>query len=301
MTQEVITHDSFLRSLKPLTIEECVDYYFYRRVAHFLIPVFLRLKMTPNQVTTLSMLTGVLASWFVLHQSFFWAGTLAMVAIFFDCCDGQLARLTGQSHPFGRAIDGFFDLVWVTCFWLAIFFSGFLQNEGFATILTLMIPSALSMIVHCWRFDGVKIKYLERAQSGFSEKDVDFPETLELMKKSWRQRDLISVFWTLLMAFQMYFFVRGKEKKKREEFSQKEQQDAEKTLGPVIKSWTWLGEGHHNTLVILGVFLAPISPYFLIFAFMTILVPMNLWWWVCEWRWRKAYRSLLTMHVKLEK
>lgn len=292
MTQESTTEGSFIRSLKPLMIEEFVDYYFYRRVAHRLVPFFLRLKMTPNQVTTLSMLTGVLASWFVLNQSFIWAGVLAIVAIFFDCCDGQLARLTGQSHPFGRAIDGFFDLVWVSCFWLAIFFSGFLQNEGFENILILMVPSALSMIVHCWRFDGVKIKYLERAQPNFSEKDVDFPETLELMKKAWHQKDLISVFWTLIMAFQMYFFVRGKEQKKHEEFSLNQRQEAEKNLGPIIKSWTWLGEGHHNTLVILGVFLAPISPYFLVFAFMTILFPMNFWWLLSEWRWWKAYSRL---------
>lgn len=283
---------SFQKSLKPMAIEEFLDYYFYRRVAFQLLPFLQRLKLTPNQVTTLSMLFGLVASFLVYHQYFFLACLWAVFAIFLDCSDGQLARLTGQTSPYGRVLDGVCDMVWVTAFWLAVYFSGYFQELGFANIFWLMLPSSISMIVHCWRFDGVKVQYLEVCGETFSDQDIDVYESLQKGKAAFKKRNFFEAFLMASSAFQGYFFGRGNKKKKQCQRTSEEATLIRSQLEPVLDHWSWLGEGHHNTLVILGVFLAAWTPYGLIGAFWAVFLPMNFWWLYCEWQWFQAIKRV---------
>src|SRR5699024_10779056 len=78
----------------------------------FLARWFARRGWTPNAVTLLSMLTGlVAAALFATGQR--WgliAGAVALqLAFTFDCVDGQLARYTRQFSPFGAWLDAVFD------------------------------------------------------------------------------------------------------------------------------------------------------------------------------------------------
>lgn len=286
------TVDTFHESLKPLAVEEFLDYYFYRRVAHRMVPVLARLGLTPNQVTTLSLGFGLAAAYGVWTRHFLAATLLAVIAIFFDCCDGQLARLTKTANPIGRAMDGTFDMIWVTCLWLAIFFSRFLQDAGYPRILLLMIPSSLSMILHCWRFDAIKLKTLECAGEPFSEGDLDFDQSLAVFKNAVKSFNPITSLIAFCMVFQMYFFVRGKDKKRVYQHSPASQARVKALFDPVLDRCSWIGEGHHNTLVLLGLLLAPLTPVGLIGAFWFILVPMNLWWLKCEFDFARAMREV---------
>ncbi|MBF0104504.1 MAG: CDP-alcohol phosphatidyltransferase family protein [Deltaproteobacteria bacterium] len=278
------------KSMKPMAIEELLDYYFYRRVAHLMVPYLIRLKITPNQITTLSLVFGLVAAFFVYHSYFIYGAFLFLAAVFFDCCDGQVARLTHTSSVFGRTLDGFFDFIWITAFWIAIYFSGYFQSHDI-NILALMITSAVSMILHCWRFDGVKVLYLEHSSAVYGEGDLDCAEAWGLCKQEARRFNFFTAFLAILLAFQMYFFGRGKEKKGSKTLPAEARQAFIKKAEPVINLYSYLGEGHHNTLVIMGLFLAPFTPYLLIAAFWIILIPMNLWWFYCEWRWRRAVKG----------
>lgn len=286
------TRAAFARSLKPMPIEEFFDYYFYRRIAHRLIPVLARLKLSPNQVTGLSLIFGLAASFAVLNRFFSAAAVLAVTAVVFDCCDGQLARLTGQTSPLGRVLDGVFDLTWVTCFWFGIFFSGALQNDGFPRILSLMIPSSLSMIVHCWRFDGIKLKAAELYGEGNRDNDVDADESWRVWTGHLRRLNLLMAVLIFCQWFQVYFFVRGNRKKTSLKPDAVSAARIKGALDPVLDDCSWIGEGHHNTLVILGVLLMPLSPWGLVTAFWIILVPMNVWWLKCEFEFVRAVKSV---------
>lgn len=286
------SQEAFAKSLKPLPIEEFFDYYFYRRLAHRLVPILARLGLSPNQVTSLSLCCGLSASWAVLNRHFAAGALMAVFAIVFDCCDGQLARLTGKSSPFGRALDGVFDMIWVACFWFAIFFSGALQDSGFPGILSLMIPASLSMFAHCWRFDGIKLKASELSGEGDREGDVDADESWRALKGHLRRFNLPMALLIFCQWFQMYFFVRGNRKKALSRPDARTALRVKAALDPILDDCSWIGEGHHNTLVLLGVLFLPFTPWVSVAAFWVILVPMNLWWLRCEFKFARAVKEI---------
>ncbi|MCP5464976.1 MAG: CDP-alcohol phosphatidyltransferase family protein [Deltaproteobacteria bacterium] len=293
-------NDDLHRSLKPLPVEEWLDYYFYRRVAHRLVPTLIKFKISPNQITTLSLLFGLLSAWLVYKHHFIAAGFVAIFAIILDCCDGQVARLTGQTSPFGRAMDGLFDAAWITAYWVALHKSHYFQSQGLF-VFWLMFFSSISMVLHCWRFDARKLRYFELTGKEENEQDLDAMQAWALFKTSLKKFNLPAAFLALAMTFQMYFFVRGSEEKKTVILSDQEKKRAHALLDPIIHAWSYLGEGHHNTLVILGTFMAPWSPYGLLVAFLTILIPFNLWMFRTEWQWHKAVRLLKNEIDSIEK
>lgn len=290
-----VAKSNFEKSLKPLAIEEFLDYYFYRRLAQQLVPYLIKFGISPNQITSLSLAFGLVASWFLYHQLFVSSVLFALIAIVFDCCDGQVARLTGQTSPLGRVMDGFYDLVWLSAFWVALLLSGYFQQNGLNWIFPLMVVSSASNIIHCWRFDGVKIKYLEMIDPSKSEGDLDVSTAFELAKSELKKFNIFAVLLCLILMFQMYFFVRGKHDKKQFNMSSKQISDCRKSLEPIINQWSYLGEGHHNSILLLGVLIAVFSPWGLVGAFISMAVPMNIWWLTCEVRWAKNYHACLKM------
>ena len=75
-----------------------------RRVARSLA----RTPMTPNQVTTVGLLSGLAAALMYAQGEEAlanWAAVLFMLAVFIDHVDGELARMTGTTSRFGHYYD----------------------------------------------------------------------------------------------------------------------------------------------------------------------------------------------------
>jgi len=97
---------------KSRDVEEIVDIYLYRPWGYALALLARRLKMTPNQVTVVGMVVGVLAGHFFFYDDvwlnllgvFLWAFGQAL-----DGADGQLARMTDTRSQLGRMLDGLSD------------------------------------------------------------------------------------------------------------------------------------------------------------------------------------------------
>jgi len=280
---------SFTKSTKPKAVEEFLDFYFYRRVAMWFVPLFYKLKMTPNGVTWLSLVSGIFAAFLVYHAYPIAGFFVFLFSIFFDCADGQLARLTGKSSPTGRILDGISDLLCVIALWCAIYFGNYFEVEMRLQAFWGMGFAGISMILHCWRYDNVKIRSLELVEANYKETDLDVAEALALAKKEWQALHIFEAFLALTIAWQMYFFVRGKEQKKTIALTDGERRDIAEILEPHMRHWSWLGVGHHNTLVLLGLLFVPITTWGLWFAFFMIAVPMNLWFLIGEVRFNKAY------------
>lgn len=96
-------------------IEEASNRLFIHRLSMALIPFFIRTRITPNMVSCLGALCGLIAAFFYYNYE----STAACVCGFafmigwhvFDGADGQLARQTGQCSPIGFVIDGVCDYV----------------------------------------------------------------------------------------------------------------------------------------------------------------------------------------------
>jgi hypothetical protein len=101
-------------SLKLPATEEPVDLFFYRPVGFVVAKSVLPFPVTPNQITSASMLLGVTAGvLYAFGQAplTFTAGLLFLAANILDCADGQLARMKTFNSGLGRIIDGFADYV----------------------------------------------------------------------------------------------------------------------------------------------------------------------------------------------
>ena len=71
--------------------------------------VFIRLRITPNQISFLALIAGGVCAWlFFLHE--FLLGSLALlVSAIFDLIDGSVARKTGAHTNFGAVFDWIVD------------------------------------------------------------------------------------------------------------------------------------------------------------------------------------------------
>jgi phosphatidylglycerophosphate synthase len=85
-----------------------------RRLSRPLTRLLLRLPLTPNQVTVLSFLTGLLAAWSFAGGSYsagLFGALLFQLAAVLDCCDGEVARVKFAESSFGDALDITLDAI----------------------------------------------------------------------------------------------------------------------------------------------------------------------------------------------
>lgn len=99
--------------LRNQDIEEATNRLVIHRVSMALIPLFIKMRVTPNFVSCMGALSGLAAAWFYFHFENPVACALGLFCMVgwhvFDGADGQLARLTGQTSPLGFVIDGVCD------------------------------------------------------------------------------------------------------------------------------------------------------------------------------------------------
>lgn len=118
-------------TIKSQDTEEWIDIVFTRPIGYLWALFFRRLGVHPNVVTVLSMVLGAAAGvcfffspatsehWFLINV----AGVLLLMwANFYDSCDGQLARMTGQKTRLGRILDGAAGDIWYISIYFALLF-----------------------------------------------------------------------------------------------------------------------------------------------------------------------------------
>ncbi|MDA1090843.1 MAG: CDP-alcohol phosphatidyltransferase family protein [Proteobacteria bacterium] len=103
-----------------------------RHISARLTPLLYRSPLSANHVTFISMLLGLGAAWSVglgSHGMDVLGGVLLVACYVLDNCDGEIARLKGQSSEFGRRFDNFVDWVVHTAFFAALGW-GVTQTSG---------------------------------------------------------------------------------------------------------------------------------------------------------------------------
>lgn len=110
-------------SFKSDDTEEWLDVYFTRPIGLAFALMWIKIGVTPNFVTILSMFLGAGAGYCFTHTDLWWnigGVVLLMLANFCDSTDGQMARLTNHKTLIGRMLDGFASDVWFFFCYLAI-------------------------------------------------------------------------------------------------------------------------------------------------------------------------------------
>jgi phosphatidylserine synthase len=93
---------------------------FYKKYIDLLNPHFKDAGMTPNMITTLSFLFGILTCYLYYNSYYVFAGLSYIVSYFFDVMDGYFARKYNMGSVFGSYYDVISD--WLITITLSIMF-----------------------------------------------------------------------------------------------------------------------------------------------------------------------------------
>ena len=104
----------YKNSLKSNLSDELINIYLLRPVAGLIVRVLYPTPVTPNQVTIVSTVAGIVAAGFYLKNEAFFtaaAGLFVTLKDVLDSADGQLARAKQQYTRIGRFLDSIGDFV----------------------------------------------------------------------------------------------------------------------------------------------------------------------------------------------
>ena len=119
-----------------------VDRYVNRKCSGILTPFFIKLGISPNAITIISMLIGLGgAACFAVgsYKLGIIGALLFQLSVIVDCCDGEVARLTFTESPFGQELDIIADNVVHMAIFAGIAWGGYLQGPWQHSLLPLVL------------------------------------------------------------------------------------------------------------------------------------------------------------------
>lgn len=91
-----------------------IDRYIIRKISGFISGYLIKTPVTPNQVTIISLILGIISGVFFSlgeHTYTITAGLLYFLSTVLDQCDGEVARLKQMETEFGRKLDILVDAI----------------------------------------------------------------------------------------------------------------------------------------------------------------------------------------------
>jgi phosphatidylglycerophosphate synthase len=176
---------TLLRSLKG-ELEGFVDRYFNRKLSASFTRLFLRMGLSANAVTALSIVTGLAAA-VSFSLGNYAAGVIGallfQLSSVIDCCDGEVARVTFTESPFGERLDLMGDNFVHAAIFAGIAWSVFLQQAagawpwlplalGFAAITANFLSLVLVLRTKRLRAENAWSSQAQAARSNFILKHV---------------------------------------------------------------------------------------------------------------------------------
>jgi phosphatidylglycerophosphate synthase len=112
------------------------------------LPAYKKLMFTPNILTTISILLGLLSAYEIFKGNFAAASVLWLVSYYFDCVDGKFARQYDMVTKFGDYYDHIGDALKYIVLIYALFFriKKKLTNKQWMYIAIIMVLMLLSFI-----------------------------------------------------------------------------------------------------------------------------------------------------------
>lgn len=71
--------------------------------------VFIRLRITPNQISMLALIAGIACAYLFFQRQFLWGSISLILSAVFDLIDGSVARKTNAHSNFGAVFDWIVD------------------------------------------------------------------------------------------------------------------------------------------------------------------------------------------------
>jgi hypothetical protein len=157
---------SYRNSIKSDKSDELINTYLLRPIAGVIVWALYYTPITPNQVTIVSILSGIVAALFYLKgtaSAFVVAGLLIILKDILDSADGQLARAKQQQSRVGRFLDSIGDFVVNAAVFGSIGWTLYKMNDNWLTlILALLGLVGISLRISYHVFYQVQFLHLQK-------------------------------------------------------------------------------------------------------------------------------------------
>ena len=108
----------------PSELDNPIDVILYNQVDRDL-EFYKSLGLTPNGLTTLSLIIGVLGVYNFYYDNNFLGAMLFFIAYYFDCADGKMARKYKMFTKYGGLYDEISDTIKHICLYVVMFIKSF--------------------------------------------------------------------------------------------------------------------------------------------------------------------------------
>ena len=249
----------YKKSLKMLEVEEVFDLIFYRPLAFIFVKTIYRTSITPNQVTWLALLFGVLGAFLITfgtHQVYILAALCFIIYNVLDCSDGQLARINKSGTLTGRIVDGFADYVVavVSYIGIGIGYANHTDNPIFNWILVAL--AGFSNAAHSLTLDYYRNQFMDytlNRKSILGEDLIQYEEEYNLLKKDKRRTlDRMLIWFYLKYSYLQINFSTNKINIQTKYFDAREYYAKNKLM---IHLWTYIGPTTELTFMIVCAFI----------------------------------------------
>lgn len=152
-----------LRELeKAPEVEDPVNRLVHRPLAYLFARAVSPTRISPNQVTLLAVIVGLMAGVAFLigsREAMIFGGLALWASAILDGADGILARARGTDSPHGRAIDGLADAI-VALVTVIPAFIHIWEKDRDLFLVALMLPAVISANLHMSIYDYYKESFL---------------------------------------------------------------------------------------------------------------------------------------------
>ena len=94
----------------PEHFENPIDNLLYKSIDK-LNPILYRFGLTPNMITTISFIFGIISIYYFFNKSYILSSITFFISYYFDCADGKLARTYNMTSKFGDLYDHLTDYI----------------------------------------------------------------------------------------------------------------------------------------------------------------------------------------------
>ena len=171
-----------------IEIEERLDLLFYRPLAFVFVKSIYKYNITPNQISYIALLVGVIGGVLFSLGTQAAAISAAILLIIYDvldCSDGQLARLKKNGTLTGRIVDGFSDYIVTVAAYIGIGIGLTITTGDMLYAWMLTAGAGISNAIHSITLDYYRNVFMDNAlgrENTLGENLQRFEEEYRLQK-----------------------------------------------------------------------------------------------------------------------
>jgi phosphatidylglycerophosphate synthase len=133
-------------------------------------PYFKKLNLTPNHLTAISAIFGLLSVYSIYNDKFILAGILYFISYAFDCFDGNYARMYGMVSEFGDLFDHIKDISVIILLYLVIWFKPNIKKKKKVIFTAISVLLMMTTSIHL----GCQERYYSRNEKSGESNALNF-------------------------------------------------------------------------------------------------------------------------------